>query len=143
MAKHAIGKALQGQCVLCIANTVATAQSWFDAISTEMQANAFPIGLLHSKFPGFRRAALEDLWMTRLGKNKKDGHEDMRPNGCILVATQVVEQSVDIDADYLITELAPTDMLLQRMGRQFRHDRNNRPCTMPETLILCGDPDFF
>jgi CRISPR-associated endonuclease/helicase Cas3 len=141
IAKHAIDKALQSQCVLCIANTVATSQAWFDAISAEMPDGAFAIGLLHSKFPGFQRAAIEDLWMSRLGKPQKDGHEDMRPNGCILVATQVVEQSVDIDADYLITELAPTDMLLQRMGRQFRHDRNNRPCTIPETLILCGNPD--
>jgi CRISPR-associated endonuclease/helicase Cas3 len=141
IAKHAIDKAIQSQCVLCIANTVATAQTWFDAISAEMPDDAFPIGLLHSKFPGFQRAAIEDLWMIRLGKHKKDEHENLRPNGCILVATQVVEQSVDIDADYLITELAPTDMLLQRMGRQFRHDRKNRPCTIPETLILCGNPD--
>jgi CRISPR-associated endonuclease/helicase Cas3 len=141
MAKQAIDKALQNQCVLCIANTVATAQAWFDAISAEMPDGAFPIGLLHSKFPGFQRAAIEDLWMSRLGKPPKYGHKDLRLNGCILVATQVVEQSVDIDADYLITELAPTDMLLQRMGRQFRHDRKNRPCTIPETLILCGNPD--
>ena len=141
MASHAVGKALQNHCVLCIANTVATAQAWYDAMSAEMPADAFPIGLLHSKFPGFQRAAIEELWMTRLGKNKTNGPEDMRPNGCILVATQVVEQSVDIDADYLITELAPTDMLLQRMGRQFRHARKNRPCSTPETLILCGNPD--
>ncbi len=150
MAKHVVKKALQGHCVLCIANTVATAQTWFDQVSAEMPEKVFPIGLLHSKFPGFQRAEIEDLWMKRLGKGKRIGgqknntfhaHEDTRPKGCILIATQVVEQSVDIDADYLVTELAPTDMLLQRMGRQFRHTRDNRPCKIPETLILSGNPD--
>jgi CRISPR-associated endonuclease/helicase Cas3 len=56
--------------------------------------------------------------MERLGKGT-----DSRPQGCILVATQVVEQSVDIDADLLVTDLAPTDLILQRMGRLHRHER--------------------
>jgi CRISPR-associated endonuclease/helicase Cas3 len=66
----------------------------------------------------------------RLGK---DG--DGRPAGCILVATQVVEQSVDIDADFVVTDLAPTDMLLQRLGRLWRHERKRPPSLVPEFLI--------
>ena len=72
--------------------------------------------MLHSRFPLFRRERLERFWLNRLGSNPR-----RRPNGCVLVATQVVEQSVDIDADFLMTELAPTDMLLQRIGRLWRH----------------------
>jgi CRISPR-associated endonuclease/helicase Cas3 len=52
-----------------------------------------------------------------------------------LVSTQIAEQSVDIDADLLITDLAPTDMLLQRLGRLWRHDRPTRPCPQPEVWI--------
>ncbi len=159
LAKHAVEKAMSSHCVLCIANTVAKAQAWYDAISAEAPEGAFPIGLLHSKFPGFQRAKIEETWMVRLGKDgdvKDEQTSDRmppddnekgnfrvrnRPKGCILIATQVVEQSVDIDADYLITELAPTDMLLQRMGREWRHSRANRPCRMPETLIISGNPD--
>ena len=69
--------------------------------------------------------------MEKLGKNGRT-----RPvNGCVLVSTQVVEQSVDIDADLLVTDLAPTDMLLQRVGRLWRHERGKRPVERPEVWI--------
>jgi CRISPR-associated endonuclease/helicase Cas3 len=58
-----------------------------------------------------------------------------RPKGCVLVSTQVAEQSVDIDADLLMTDLAPTDMLLQRLGRLWRHERPDRSCMQPEVWI--------
>jgi CRISPR-associated endonuclease/helicase Cas3 len=133
VANIAIKAARSKNCVLCIANTVARAQSWYEHILAEMRENEFDTGLLHSKFPGFRRTQIEDHWMESLGKS------GVRPHGCILVATQVVEQSVDIDADYLITELAPTDMILQRIGRQWRHNRHHRPSRMPETVIVSED----
>lgn len=133
VAATAVGQALAGVCVLCIANTVAQAQEWYCAIKAEMPENAFPAALLHSKFIGRHRTATEDFWMEKLGKNGE------RPNGCILVATQVVEQSVDIDADLLITELAPTDMLVQRLGRLWRHPRENRPLSEPRVVIVAQD----
>ncbi len=134
VAELAISRARKKDCVLCIANTVSQAQDWYDKVLTEMHSCEFEVGLLHSKFPGFRRAKIEEYWLNILGKNGK------RPQGCILIATQVVEQSVDIDVDFLITELAPTDMLLQRMGRQWRHAQTKRACTYPETVIVSGDP---
>jgi CRISPR-associated endonuclease/helicase Cas3 len=121
LVERAVAAAERGLCVLWIANTVAQSQDIFCKVNGERTEGTFETGLLHSRFPAFRRAQLEDVWMERLGK---DGQ---RPEGCILVATQVVEQSVDIDADLLITELAPTDMLLQRMGRLCRHERKGRP----------------
>lgn len=134
VATQANAKARQGECVLAIANSVAQAQAWYAAIAAERREKEFPIGLLHSKFPTFQRRKIEDLWMKRLGNSGLKTGE--RPKGCVLVATQVVEQSVDIDADFLITELAPTDMLLQRMGRQWRHEHNNRPTAEPKTIIV-------
>lgn len=135
VAEQAVEKACQGYCVLCIANTVKHAQVWYDAVCAAMPQGAFDVGLLHAKFPVFRREELESEWLNRLGKDSRT-----RPNGCVLVATQVVEQSVDIDADLLITDLAPTDMLLQRMGRLWRHEATVRPpaCT-PWTRIICGN----
>ena len=136
VAEAAVAKAAGGNCVLCIANTVAKAQQWHDAVRANMAQDQFPLGLLHSKFPGFRRDQIEDEWLEMLGKDIHD-----RPRGCVLVATQVVEQSVDIDADFMITQLAPTDMLLQRMGRVWRHARENRPPAGPEVVLISGNPE--
>jgi CRISPR-associated endonuclease/helicase Cas3 len=87
---------------------------------------------LHSRFPFWRREQLEDEWMNRLGK------ESSTRCGSILVSTQIVEQSVDLDADLMITELAPTDMLLQRMGRLWRHKRgkSERHVSKPRLCII-------
>ena len=110
-----------GACVLIIRNTVDQAQKTFRALRCQRREDGPEVALLHSRFPRWRRDELETLWLSRLGKpsNREDG--PTRPRGCILVATQVVEQSVDIDADLLITDLAPTDPLFQRLGRLHRH----------------------
>lgn len=128
---RAIEIALQGGVVLWICNTVATAQDLF-AIIKAQAVERFPIGLLHSRFPFWRREELEEECMDRIGKSGETRC------GCILVSTQIVEQSVDLDADLLITELAPTDMLLQRVGRLWRHERasNIRPIKSPQMIIL-------
>lgn len=73
--------------------------------------------------------------MDRLG-----AEGSFRPSGCVLIATQILEQSVDIDADWMISELAPTDMLLQRMGRLWRHARTGRPCASPEFVVVTKAP---
>lgn len=117
-----------GGSVLWICDTVDSAQRVYRELVAQCGGN-FPIGLLHSRFTFPRREALEQEWMVRLGKNGTRC-------GSILVASQVVEQSVDIDADLLITELAPTDMLLQRIGRLWRHFRKIRPVANPTVLII-------
>lgn len=136
---EAVRLAGQGLNVAWIRNTVRHAQEAYRALKGEKPGDAFEIGLLHSRFPAFQRSsypklALEELkkhhlheeqWLWMLGKPEPP-RADARPRGCVLVATQVVEQSVDIDADVLITDLAPTDMLLQRLGRLHRHDRGER-----------------
>jgi CRISPR-associated endonuclease/helicase Cas3 len=121
LVREAIKRAIGGDCALLIRNTVREAQETYRTLSELARGKGVPIGLLHSRFPQALRERQEDEWMRRLGKG--DAH---RPPGCVLVATQVVEQSVDIDADLLISELAPTDMLLQRLGRLWRHKRTRK-----------------
>ncbi len=134
--KKACERARQGQCVLWIRNTVQEAQDAYKQLKAERCEGDPDLGLLHARFPLWRRQELEDLWIKRLGR---DGSR--RPPGCILVATQVAEQSLDIDADFLITDLAPTDMLLQRAGRLWRHarPRSIRHAETAEMLILTPD----
>ncbi len=126
---EAIKVAQHGGCVLWICNTVDAAQQQYRHFRKQAEGR-FTIGLLHSRFPFWRREELENEWMTRLGK------DSTTRCGSILVSTQIVEQSVDLDADLLITELAPTDMLLQRMGRLCRHERENRPVSKPRMCII-------
>ncbi len=128
--EEAIAQARCGACVLWIRNTVDEAQETYRALQNANFQGGPPVALLHSRFPFFRREELEANWMLRLGKDSTN-----RPAGCVLVSTQVSEQSVDIDADLLISDLAPTDMLLQRIGRLWRHERRSRPSLQPEVWI--------
>lgn len=127
-----LARAQRGECVLWICNTVNDAQETYRQLCGQNRVGGPEIALLHSRFPQFRREQLENDWLERLGKD-----QTKRPtNGCVLVSTQIAEQSVDIDADLLITDLSPTDMLLQRLGRLWRHPRP-RPtgCNAPEAWI--------
>ncbi len=125
----AVALAKKGGAVLWICDTVDNAQKEYQKLKSLCDGD-MKIGLLHSRFPFQRREALENEWMERLGKGSTTRC------GCILVSTQIVEQSVDLDADLMITELAPTDMLLQRMGRLWRHNRSSRPLAEPEFCII-------
>ena len=79
-------------------------------------------GLLHSRFLKVDRQKNEDKWVGFFGKAGRDFRKE---KGRILVGTQVLEQSLDIDADFLVTRLCPTDMLFQRLGRLWRHSEND------------------
>jgi CRISPR-associated endonuclease/helicase Cas3 len=130
---QAVHAAEQKACVLIIRNTIALATQSFDELKSRCRDRGIEFGLIHSRFSQFDRQKNEEHWMQLLGKNPSK-----RPaNGAILIGTQVLEQSVDIDADLLITDLAPTDLILQRIGRLHRHHRV-RPAGYenPRCLIL-------
>lgn len=78
------------------------------------------VELLHSAFIAEDRYEKESSLMEIVGKSAN------RPKFKILIGTQVMEQSLDIDFDVLFTELAPIDLLIQRIGRLHRHDKNDR-----------------
>jgi len=121
---EALDRAASGQQVLWIENTVTEAQEAFKLLAARSDGMAIECGLLHSRFIHREREALEKIWVTRYGA---DGAAERRERGRILVGTQVLEQSLDIDADFLVTRLCPTDMLLQRIGRLWRHEKHERP----------------
>ena len=125
-----IERAESGQHVLYLRNTVAEAQETCHKANGRVRTERVEVATLHSRFPFFRRQELENEWLVRLGKQRaNDG------KGSLLIATQVVEQSVDIDLDFIVSDLAPTDMLLQRMGRLWRHERKDRSASEPEFWI--------
>jgi len=124
----AIEASRQGQAVLLIRSTVADATADFLAVSACTDAL-----LHHSRF------ALEDRsWLDRqlLGIFGPDGSR----RGIVAVTTQTAEQSLDIDADLLITDACPADVLLQRFGRLHRHRQGTRPCAW---IIDPGDLDQY
>ena len=94
--------------------------------------------LHHSRFALDDRRLLDAEVERRLGKDRDLG-------GIVVVGTQTLEQSLDIDADLLITDLCPVDVLLQRIGRLHRHQRNARPAgyESPTCVVLTPDsPDL-
>jgi CRISPR-associated endonuclease/helicase Cas3 len=118
-------------CVLVIRNTVALAQETHRLLKEKCRDTQMDFGCIHSRFTQADRLCNESRWMKKLGKDPSE-----RPaSGAILVGTQVLEQSVDIDADLLITDSAPTDLLLQRIGRLHRHARP-RPIGFEEPCCI-------
>lgn len=137
---EALNRASQGQQVLWIENTVNEAQSVYKKLGDRAQSLGVDCGLLHSRFTKENRATNEDKWVTLFGK---EGVSSRGNQGRILVGTQVLEQSLDIDADFLISRIAPTDMLLQRLGRLWRHTNPLRaPSASREAWIISPELDL-
>ncbi len=134
---EALRRAQTGQQVLWIENTVQEAQERYQLLSAHAHECGVACGLLHSRFTKADRATNEDHWVTCFGKS---GANQRGQQGRILVGTQVLEQSLDIDADFMVTRIAPTDMLLQRLGRLWRHADTKRPASAKrEAWILSPD----
>jgi CRISPR-associated endonuclease/helicase Cas3 len=91
--------------------------------------------LFHARFAMIDRQQIENEVMVRFGPERAGNSK-----GAVLVATQVIEQSLDIDFDLMVTDLAPIDLMIQRAGRLWRHDRGPRPIDGPELVVLSGQP---
>lgn len=113
-----------GANVLIVRNTVRRAQQLYDVLRRRFDPAT--VSLHHSRFLAADRALNDKQLLNQFGPPERMARKGyVRPVGRIVVATQVAEQSLDVDFDLLITDLAPTDLLLQRMGRlqRFNLDR--------------------
>lgn len=134
-----------GGCAAVICTTVAEAQQTYEALRDHYRsrygqgylgwddrsaedgeredAAAGPrLRLLHARFPARRRAEITAEAESWFGRTDKPGvRRPAGPRGAVLVATQVIEQSLDLDFDLVVSDLAPMAMLLQRAGRIWRH----------------------
>jgi CRISPR-associated endonuclease/helicase Cas3 len=144
LAARAMAAAAQGACVGWICNTVQRAQAVYQRIRAFGQTLLLHAALLPDD-RGHREQTLE-TWLgpgtQRLAKPElgetlgPPAEGRTRPLGCIVVGTQVLEQSLDVDFDLMLTDLAPVDLVLQRTGRLFRHDRGDRALGFHPHLIL-------
>lgn len=125
-----------GGCLGVVCNTVSGAQALFRALLAHDEAEEVWTVLAHSRFCAEDRA----LWEDRLRQQLGPPPDSMRPARAIVVATQVIEQSVDLDFDLLVTELAPIDLVFQRMGRLHRHHRPRPSRWSSPTCWWLGPP---
>jgi CRISPR-associated endonuclease/helicase Cas3 len=124
-----IAAARTGAAVAWIRNTVDDAI----ASATAVRAAGFEPILFHARFAQIDRQRIEAEVMARLGPHATS---DQR-RGCIVVATQAIEQSLDLDVDLMATDLAPVDLLIQRAGRLRRHDsRDSGRPDVPFELVV-------
>ena len=133
IAEAAVKEVEKGGCLCVLMNTVKEAQEVYRAIE---QRYGGDLMLFHAQFPAGRRTEIEQECIMRYGKDKTH-----RPKCSILVATQVVEQSLDVDFDAMLTALAPIDLLLQRMGRVFRHEDTPRPASHSQASVSVMIPE--
>ena len=121
--EEALKRVEQGQQVLWIENTVAEAQERYLEMAARCAELGVACGLLHSRFTVADRLRAEGHWVNLFGKS---GWDKRGQQGRLLIGTQVLEQSLDIDSDFLVTRFCPTDMLFQRLGRLWRHEKTPR-----------------
>ena len=109
-----------GGCAAWVCTTVDQAIGRYERL--RMTLGEDRVQLFHSRFAAGHRARIEAQVLERFGPSV----DSQQRHGQILVATQVIEQSLDLDFDLLVTDAAPIDLLFQRVGRLHRHERVDR-----------------
>ncbi|MER5982811.1 type I-E CRISPR-associated protein Cse1/CasA [Streptomyces sp. NPDC001787] len=124
-----------GGCALVVRNTVDRVLEAAEHLRAHFGADAVTVA--HSRFLAADRARKDTDLRERFGPG---GDRPAGPH--IVVASQVVEQSLDIDFDLLVTDLAPVDLMLQRMGRLHRHPRTRPPRLVRARCLVTGVADW-
>lgn len=132
-----------GGCAAVICNTVNRAQQVFRALQSYFAE--YELDLFHARFLFTDRDQREKRALARFGKEGDEieieegpGQKVERPHRFVLVATQVIEQSLDLDFDLMVTDLAPVDLVLQRSGRLHRHSRA-RPAGLSQPVLWINE----
>ncbi|HEY3420319.1 MAG TPA: CRISPR-associated helicase Cas3' [Methanomassiliicoccales archaeon] len=127
-----------------ICSTISRAQDMYQAIEGPLRKAGIEVDLFHARFPLEDRLAKENTCISSFGKKERDPSKKH-----LLIATQVIEQSLDLDFDLIVSDIAPVDLLLQRIGRLHRHPGHRRPLllTCPRLYIVEpqlkeGNPTF-
>ena len=134
-----VEKTRGGSACVYIRNSVDDAIAAVDAL----HRRGIKADLLHARFALCDRKRIEDVLAARLGKS--GSNEDRR--GYVLVSTQVVESSLDLDFDVMVSDLAPMAAIIQRTGRLWRHmaerPAEHRPVNTPVLYLVSPDPDII
>jgi CRISPR-associated endonuclease/helicase Cas3 len=134
LVQQIIMAAKSGAKVAVICNLVDAAHKLFNEIGKD---STLQVMLFHSRFTLCDRQQIEGSLLNFFGP------ESTSAGGRILIATQVVEQSLDVDFDWMITQLCPVDLLFQRLGRLHRHAQkdSSRPeaFAVPRCTVLLPD----
>jgi CRISPR-associated endonuclease/helicase Cas3 len=129
----ALDAARLGQAVLRIRNAVADAVQSYGSLSRLHDR----VELFHARYAQIDRQKRESEVLARYGRSGKSQQRE----GWLLVATQVVEQSLDLDFDLIVSDLAPMDLLIQRAGRLWRHTRPDRhPSACQLLAVVSPEP---
>ena len=133
-----IEAAKKGGKIAIVCNLVNDAQILWQRLATELHARNLSISLdiFHARFRFRDRQNIESQVLCNYGKSAA-------PGGRILVATQVVEQSLDLDFDWLVTQICPVDLLFQRLGRLHRHARPRPLGETTQCTVLVPDSDDY
>ena len=132
--KDALDRSRRGQKVVFMMNVVSDAQKVYNSIMMKADKDDVVV-LSHSKFTiGHRKK--NDKRIMEIADNSDE--TSYNKNGCIVIATQVIEQSLDLDFDYAVIQICPIDSLFQRIGRLWRRIVKRRIAEMgtAECLIL-------
>ena len=132
-------KLANGGCAAVICSTVGRSQEVFERLQKHFASDE--LGLFHGRFLFVDRDRIEKDCLKKFGKPTDP--ETTRPQRYVLVATQVIEQSLDLDFDLMVSDIAPIDLLLQRSGRLHRHeDRQNRPVSLTQPTMWLIAPEL-
>jgi CRISPR-associated helicase Cas3 len=125
----------EGGCAAVIRNTVIRVQETARRLAEEFGPEHVSVD--HARFLSCDRARIDRSLVDTFGQSSA-----ARPGLHIVVGSQVLEQSLDVDFDLMVTDLAPTDLVLQRIGRLHRHDRSRPGPVRQARCALVGVADW-
>lgn len=121
VAERLLEEISEGGCAAWIVNRVPRAQAAFRALERQGARRGIDLEILHSRLRVADRVGRANQIVSRFSRSGD------RPDRFVVVSTQILEQSLDVDFDLMVSDLAPVDLILQRVGRLHRHPREHRP----------------